>query len=350
MARPEAWQGFLEAQGAHWEDEAVAHFGDPGGDLRAAADGTILADLGERAFLAATGTEVVPFLQGQLTADVTPLEAGAPVWGAHLTPKGRVLGAPFIFPLNEGEGFGLDLPADLAEALTRKLRMYVLMADVRLEEAGGSRVRLGLAGPGAAGAAAAAIGLPEVDGGAVTAGERGRAVPLPGPAPAFLVVVPPDSAAAAWQAAAEHARPVGRAPWTLARIRAGVPDPGAPVSEAFIPQELNLEPLGAISYTKGCYTGQEVVARTKHLGRLKRRLYRAAAPEVPAAGAAVHAPEDDQARGRIVGAAPSPDGGGEVLAVLRIDTADAGSVLTAEGGSGPLDLRELPYPAPEAMD
>ena len=344
MPRDEAWQHHLTAAGAHWDGDAVTDFGDLEGELTAAGTETVVAELGERTFLTATGSEMEAFFQGQLTADVTPLDAAKPVLGAHLTPKGRVLGVPFLFPLPAG--WGVDFPADMAETLTRKLRMYILMADVQLEEAGAEWIRLGVTGPNAAEVAATAVGTPEPAGAeAVTTGERGRIVPLPGPEPAFLMVAPANEAANVWAKASTYARPVGRDAWTLARIRAGVPDPDAATSETFIPQELNLEPLGAISYTKGCYTGQEIVARTKHLGRLKRRLYRVAASERIEAGGSVYTADSDQAQGTVVNAAPAPEGGWEGLAVARIEAADANALIQAE--SGPLALLPLPYTMPE---
>jgi hypothetical protein len=136
---------------------------------------------------------------------------------------------------------------------------------------------------------------------------------------------------------------VGLPAWELARIRAGVPDLGEPSSERFIPQEANLEDLGGISYTKGCYTGQEVVARTKHLGRLKRRLYRVRAGFPLTPGQALYA-GGEQSQGRVVNAAPRPDGGWEALAVLRIEAANGDRPLTPEGEpDSALAILDLPY-------
>ncbi len=341
-------RSLLEQRGARFADDRPADFGDPAGELAAAAEGApILADLGHRALVTVGGTEVLSFFQGQLTNDVYPAEHGTPVLAAHLTPKGRVLATLLLFPF--ADGFAADFPGDMLESLLKRLRMFVLRSDVRMEDAGARWTRIGVTGDGAAAAAGAAAGaeIPGPD--AVTRGSEGTVVPLPGPSPAFLVLVPSEQAGPAWDRVAAQARPVGQPAWELARIRAGVPDLGAELSDHFLPQEANLEPLGGISYTKGCYTGQEVVARTKHLGRLKRRLFRVAADTELAAGQAIRAAGQDQSLGRIVSAAPRPDGGWEALAILRIE-AVAGGLRLAPAGTRAAELRilELPYAVEEA--
>jgi len=336
------WQTTLGDKGAHFQGNRVRDFGEPEAELEAVAAGeTILADLSHRALLAATGTEVLSFLQGQLTNDVYPAEHGSPILAAHLSPKGRMLAGMLLFAFEDG--YALDFPADMLEPLAKRLRMFVLRADVTLSEAHGQWARLGISGAEAETAAATAAGAEQLVPGGVTRGNHGTVVPLPGPHPAFMVLVPYEAAPASWAQAAASARPVGLPAWELARIRAGVPDLGEPSSERFIPQEANLEDLGGISYTKGCYTGQEVVARTKHLGRLKRRLYRVRAGSPLAPGQALYA-GGEQSQGRVVNAAPRPDGGWEALAVLRIEAANGDQPLTPEGEpDSALAILDLPY-------
>lgn len=341
------WRAFLEGQGARLTAGEVADFGSPEEELEAVTGGeTILADLSHRTLFSLEGSEVLSFLQGQVTSDVEPAAEGTPVLGAHLTPKGRVIAELLLFPLDSG--FALETSGDLVEKLGQRLRMFILNADVTLTEASNEWVRLGLAGPEAASAAGAAAEAPSPSGETVVGGQRGTIVALPGPEPAFLVLTPPDTGPAAWRAGAGRARPVGRPGWDLARVRAGVPEVAEAVTEAFIPQELNLEPLGGISYTKGCYTGQEVVARTKHLGRLKRRLYRATSPATMQAGQTIRPQDGGESRGRIIRAAPTPDGGSQALAVLRIDAVEAGETLVPEGSEEALEVLDLPYELPEA--
>ncbi|HKL78389.1 MAG TPA: hypothetical protein VJ985_08535 [Gammaproteobacteria bacterium] len=340
MATP--WQQHLDRLGSHCEDGRVQDFGDAAAELQAAAAGeTLLADLSHRALLTATGSEVLSFFQGQLTNDALAAADGHPVLAAHLTPKGRVLASLLLFPL--AEGYAVDFAEDMLEPLAKRLRMFVLRADVHIHEAGADWVRFGLTGPDAEAAACAAAGVDRLDPAGTTHGPQATVVTLPGPQAAYAVIAAPTSAEEAWERAAEWARAVGDPAWRLARIRAGVPDLGAATSEQFIPQEVNLEELGGISYTKGCYTGQEVVARTKHLGRRKRRLYRVRTEAVLESGQAVYG-EGEQSQGRVVTAAPLPGGGSEALAVLRLESAEGAASLVPEGDAqAPLTRLELPY-------
>ncbi len=337
------WHTFLEQQGGQIHNQEVRDFGDMWAELGyVQADETIISDLSNRGLLLATGSEVLSFLQGQLTNDVMPAAEGYPILAAHLNPKGRVLANLLIFPFEEG--YALDFPGSMVASLQKRLTMFVLRADVRIHNACDTWIRLGVTGRFAAHAAAASIGAEIVDDHQVTKGESGTSVPLPGPIPAFLILGPQTASPEIWSRALATAHPVGDPAWRLARIRAGVPEIGAANSEAFIPQEANLEPLSGISYTKGCYTGQEVVARTKHLGRLKRRTYRIHSSGPLSPGQLLYAASEDQSQGRIIEAAPAPEGGFEALAVIRIETAEARSPLFPEGQPElTVQLLDLPY-------
>jgi hypothetical protein len=135
-------------------------------------------------------------------------------------------------------------------------------------------------------------------------------------------------------------------------IRAGVPVITASTSDLFVPQAANWDALGGVSFQKGCYAGQEIVARTQYLGRLKERLALAhldGAPPVP--GARLYsAAFGEQACGTIVNAAAAPDGGSDMLAVLQLAAAESGDVHLAAPGGASLRLSPLPYevPAPAA--
>jgi folate-binding protein YgfZ len=137
-------------------------------------------------------------------------------------------------------------------------------------------------------------------------------------------------------------------------IRAGIPNVFEDTVEAFVPQMANLQLVGGVSFTKGCYTGQEVVARMQYLGKLKRRMYHARvdAGQPPTPGTEVFSPSSDsgQGAGRIVDAAASPDGGYEVLAVLQISSADANDLQLGDIDGPALQLMELPYAFEQSED
>jgi tRNA-modifying protein YgfZ len=140
--------------------------------------------------------------------------------------------------------------------------------------------------------------------------------------------------------------PADDAYWFLADIRAGFARPGAAASTAFIPQMLNLDLVDAVSFSKGCYPGQEIVTRTRHLGRVKRRLFRYGCATRPmlVAGEPLFGPAGEC--GTVVSAATT-DGGGEMLAVVRLDAA-RGPLFADAGRTRPVQALPLPYPVPEA--
>ncbi len=135
--------------------------------------------------------------------------------------------------------------------------------------------------------------------------------------------------------------------WALLDVRAGIPTVYPETVEAFVPQMTNMQLVDGVSFTKGCYTGQEIVARMQYLGKLKRRMYLAHVDtaEPPKAGDPLFSPQNasGQGAGRVVDARPAPEGGYDLLAVAEIESAENGE-LHLVGDRGPLlQLQELPY-------
>lgn len=256
------------------------------------------------------------FLQSQLTQDVATAAPGTTSLAGWADPKGRLLwtGHLGLLPDGDSDCFGLFVPDDLAAGLVERLRRYVLRA----------RVTVSVAEAAISGVAAgcnAAPGCSDL----VLAGDPGRALRV-GPAGTGAPGTSPPA-------------------WELADIRAGLPAVTAATSGEFVPQMVNLDLLGGISFTKGCYPGQEIVARTRYLGRVKRRMLRfTASAAAPAAGATIHGPRG--AAGQVVRAVPVP-GGTELLAVVVLDDLTGPLALDPEGAK-PLARQSLPYAVPEA--
>ena len=342
------WTAFLAERGAAFDGAAVAHFGNGAVELTAARDAAVLCDLAPVGALAVTGADAAAFLQGQLTSDVTALPVGAVQRSAWCTAKGRVT-ANFMLRRVTEEDFELLLPASLAGSIVKRLRMYVLRAKVSISDASDASVRLGVGGPAAAACIAATVSLAPpvqhaaaVDGGTVIALAQDR----------FLFVAKPDRAPTLWNTLAAKAPPAGFACWSWLTIRAAEPVVTPPTQDAFMPQMLNLDALDAIAFGKGCYTGQEIVARTQYLGRLKERLVLAHAETVlPAVGERLFAPSfGDQPCGTVVNAAPCPDGGADFLAVAQVAAvAEAAPRLGAPDGPV-VALLPLPYALPSARE
>lgn len=340
----DSWKTLLETQGACLEHGAVAHYGDPAAERAAAQSGTVVADLSQLGVLAFRGEDTVAFLQGQLTNDVNALPADGAQWNGYCTPKGRLLGNFLMW--REGEDYCLQMSGDIHAGLLKRLSMFILRARVKGRDATDERVRLVVAGPAAQAAVAAATGaLPEAPM-RTAASDAGRVVRVG--ADKFVLSLPPDHAAPVWLALRQSAIPVGAPAWDWLRLTAGIPMIVAATQEQFVPQMVNYEALGGLSFQKGCYPGQEIVARSQYLGKLKRRMVLAHV-DVPAAPGdnLFSADLGEQASGTVVNAAPAPAGGYDLLAVAQVESARTQTLHLGRPDGAVLALRPLPYVLPE---
>lgn len=344
------WNAFLERIGATWEVDRVSYFGRTETELEAVLSGDVCCDLSHLGLIAAQGPDAGTFLQGQLTCDVRQTMSNRSLPGAHCTPKGRVFASFRLFRC--GEVYYLELPRMMVEPILSRLRKYVLRAKTMLEDASDALARMGVAGPNAAAQVGTVLGaIPETANDAVVSDARYSSeitvIRLPGPIPRFELHGATRELRAVWNNLASNVAPVGAEPWRLLDILAGTPAVYPETVEAFVPQMLNLQLLDGISFQKGCYTGQEIVARTHYLGKLKRRmvLARVNSPIPPRPSDPLFSPQADpsQSAGQLVDAARHPDGGYAVLAVALIECAEHG-VLQLGDASGPtLRLEPLPY-------
>jgi folate-binding protein YgfZ len=342
------WKAFLEDAGAEFDADRVAHFGNPEQEREVALSGLVFADLEYQGVIAVHGSDAATFLQSQLSNDISTLDAGHSQLSAFCTPKGRMLGLMRIFRVDDG--YYLRLPADTLEAVLQRLRMYVLRANVTLEDASDNFLRIGVSGTDADGEIASATGAcPDAINAVAHAGPL-TVIRVPGVEPRFEVYASSlKSARSLWDALNVRGAPVGEAAWRLLEIRAGLPAVFAANSEQFVPQMANLQLVDGVSFRKGCYPGQEIVARMQYLGTLKRRMYlgRIAQDEPVPPGTALFAGADgEQPVGRIVDAQAHPDSGLLALAVLQIQAADAADAFLGSPAGPAFDIRPLPYPFP----
>jgi folate-binding protein YgfZ len=337
------WRVYLQSQGARLVDDRVADFGDPSGEREATRRGTVIADLSGYGLLRVSGPDAQAFLHGQLSSDVRGLSPDRAQHSSYNTAKGRMLATFLLWRM--GEDYALQLAAELAEPIRRRLALFILRAKVQIEDMSDARVRLGIAGPDAGRLLAARFGsLPEVDLG-VAQVEEATLLRL-GPQ-RFELVNLPDQAPALWERLSTAARPVGFPCWEWLDIRAGIPRVTAATQDQLVPQMANLDALGGVSFRKGCYPGQEIVARTHYLGKLKRRLCLAHldGEAAPAPGDALYSPDvEGQASGLVVNAAPAPGGGYDLLVVVQQTSAQAGEVRWKAPDGPRLEFLPLPYP------
>jgi folate-binding protein YgfZ len=337
------WLAFLARRGANIADGAVRDFGDPPRERAAAAAGSIVADISHYGLLTAAGADARAFLHSQLSCDVEGLPEGAAVYGAYCTAKGRVL-ANFLLWSAVGTFFML-LPRALAPGIRKRLQMFVLRSKVVLEERADDRVVLGLAGPAAAEPLAALVNAVPTEPLQVAHGEDATAIAIHGGR--FVMVAPVARTPAIWDLFAATLTPVGAPWWEWLEITSGLPWITAATQDQFVPQMANLELVGAVNFRKGCYPGQEIVARMQYLGKPKRRLFLAHvdAATSPASGETLVADDaGDQSAGTVVNVAPAPEGGFDLLAVVQTASADGGTVRLGSPAGPALRFRPLPYP------
>ncbi len=338
------WRAVLTAAGAVIEGDAVRHFGSPPAEIAATAEGTVLCDLSFLALIRASGEDAEKFLQGQLSNDIRQVDAARSQLSAYNTPKGRMLAIFRVF--RHADALLLQLPSALQDATLKRLRMYVLRDRVRLDAVGDDLIRIGLSGPAAEALLRDAVGAPPVEkNGCVRHGEH-TVLRLPGPFPRFEIVGALTPMRTLWDSLRVAARPVGAPCWAWLDIQAGVPSVHPATVDEFVPQTANLDLVEGISFTKGCYPGQEIVARVHYLGRLKQRMIRAhvEAPAAPAPGDPVYASDPGgQAVGRVVDAQPAPRGGYDLLAVASLAARESAILRVGDPDGPPLTVHALPY-------
>jgi len=217
---------------------------------------------------------------------------------------------------------------------------------VQGRDASDEHVRLVVAGKQAAARVSATMGvLPNTTMHTIN-GEAGQVIRVGDDK--FVLSILPERATTVWQGLRETATPVGAPVWDWLRLNAGIPMIVAATQEQFVPQMVNFEVIGGVSFQKGCYPGQEIVARSQYLGKLKRRMFLAHVDIEAVPGDSLYSADiEGQATGTVVNAAPAPAGGFDVLAVAQVESAATQTLHLKAGDGAVLTLKPLPYALPE---
>ncbi|TWR98297.1 CAF17-like 4Fe-4S cluster assembly/insertion protein YgfZ [Pseudomonas saxonica] len=302
------------------------------------ADSAFFCTLSHEGVLAVIGTDASKFLQGQLTCNLNYLSETHSSLGARCTQKGRMQSSFRI--VLEPEGCLLAMARELVEPQLADLKKYAVFSKSKLTDDSAQWARFGLY-KGDAALNSLGIHLPaETDSVARADG---------------LIAIRVSHERVELWAPAEQSEDLSQRlktqlseadlnQWLLGQIRDGIGQVMGETRELFIPQMLNLQAVGGVSFKKGCYTGQEIVARMQYLGKLKRRLYRLSlgATELPLPGTPLFAPGHNSAVGEVVIAAYAEEGI-ELLAVLTADAVEAGEIHVAEAQGPKLTVLDLPY-------
>ena len=331
-----------EKRPAAEERAAAADLSHVDAQLDAARSKTIFADLSHCGLIRFSGDDARDFLNGQLSCDVAGLEPWHARYGSYSTPQGRMLASFLLW--REAAVFFMQLPGSMREATQQRLAMHILRSKVKAEDASAAHVLIGVAGKDAAGILSPLFA--ELPGEPLSLTNTEGASVLRLAADRYQIIASPERAPALRSALDRDAVSAGPAVWDWLDIRAGIPFIMPATREQFVPQMANLDAIGGVSFNKGCYPGQEIVARMHYLGRLKQRMYLAsvAADVAPQPGDKLYsAGTGAQACGTVVNAAAAPDGGFDMLAVMQIESAQQGDVHWKSPEGPRLKFMELPY-------
>jgi folate-binding protein YgfZ len=287
----------------------------------------------------AAGSEAASFLHGQLTQDVEHLGARQARLAGYCSAKGRLMASLIMWRRGEDQ-IALACSADLLAPTLKRLSVFVLRAKCKLTDASAQVALYGLVGDEAREWLGAAAQNEPWSVGPCGAAGAAQATRLPDAAglPRWLLA----------QDAAAEAPPLAVLPaqaWQWLEVQSGVARIVASTSEQFVPQMVNFDLVGGVNFQKGCYPGQEVVARSQYRGTLKRRMHRVASSAPLAPGQEIfHSADPGQPAGIVVLAAPDAAGRWAALAELKLASLEQQGTLTA--GDAVLDMAALPYAIP----
>jgi tRNA-modifying protein YgfZ len=351
MQSKNEWTDYLGQHGARMADGAVNEVADFGrGVSTEEVQAGFVAPLTDLGLISLAGDDASHFLHGQLTNDVEHLDPNQAQLAGYCSAKGRLLATLLMW--KSADAIVLQVPHDILAPLQKRLQMFVLRSKVKLADVSEQHVQLGLGGQAAMAVLAnwfpvlPAVPYAKVDN---AQGTLIRIADAFG-APRYVWIASLDTAKNVWPDLSRLLTPAGTAAWHLAAIHAGVPQITAATQEQFVPQMINFELIGGVNFKKGCYPGQEIVARSQYLGKLKRRMLLASI-DMPggtvAAGTEVFSSADpSQPCGMVVNATHHSGTRFDCLVELKIAAASEGKVRLGAVEGPVLQFGELPYALP----
>ena len=348
MSNPN-WIEFLKSQGAKIDEEqSQLKFPDTFSATTATSDKPTLVPLLDQALLKVEGPDAEKFLQGQLSCDLTQVSPTTSLLGSNCTPKGNVISA-FRLIRSTDEQIFMRMPKTIKEPALANLGKYIVFSKAELTDASDMYTGLGIQGAGSESLIKNTFGVLPVNTDDQIISNDVVIIRVPGLSPRFELWIPQSNAADVWKKLSTETHLGGTDLWRLAEIQAGLVQLDLESVEIYLPQMLNLQALEGISFSKGCYTGQEVIARLQHRGKLKKYLVRGWVDSTlqPESGMSLHSPSRRNV-GKVLSSAPatkldSDIPGYEIQAVISKSAAD-GNLLHLGTQEGPqIELLPLPY-------
>ncbi len=331
------WHHFLEQQGATVD---IANnsllFAEILADYPSLLQQPTLTPLIHLGIISLQGADAKKFLQGQVTCDVDQLNIDHPLIGARCNPKGRALTSFYLIQVND-DHLLMVMDLSLVPSSIDELSKYAAFFKVELNDSSEVYHCIGLSSKQSSNEIALLKQATFIVNVSLSNDRQ-------------LVIVSKEHAESTWECLQQQYKPVGTELWKLQDIQAGIATIQLETTALFVPQMFNLQAIDGISFKKGCYTGQEVVARMKYLGKLKRRMYRLSLPievvskqKLPTPGSSCQLPEQEQSIGNLVTAAHADENTHEILAVLTEEAAKSTTLLIDERKYTNISYLPLPY-------
>jgi len=305
----------------------------------------MLCDLSNLGIVKVTGEDAENFLQGQLTNDLSLVTKTHSQMSAYCTHKGRIQANFRICRFNDD--FLMQMPKDILPSFVKRIAMFVMRAKVKFTDVSDDLSRIGFAGPHSGHMLGERFpDLPMMSGDVYSETDL-CLLRLPGDMLRFELICSADKALELIKTMDDKPQKISSKSWQLLDIRAGIPSVIQDTFENFVPQMINMHLIDGISFTKGCYIGQEVVARLKYLGKTKRQMYLAKTDSTSSVkpGDKLYSvgSSSGQGAGNIVNIQPSPNGGYEMLVVSEIAGVERDDVQLHDAQGAKITFMSLPY-------
>ena len=341
------WKNYLLSKGANFTEDGGFQFNDESDSNKKAEDSDIICDISQFSTLVVAGGDAKEFMQGQFTNDAEHVDDDNSQLSAFCNNKGRMT-ANFRLFKNQ-QNYFFSVKNSLVDESIQHLQNYILRAQVAIQDVSEQLIHLGISGGNAEKLLSPFIEISNNDVDGTSSNENYIVIRAADPLnsiPRYEVFCSFEHAKALWETISTQAETVNSSSWDYLNIQAGLPFIDNHTSEEFVPQMVNMDLINGVSFTKGCFTGQEIIARMHYLGKLKKRCFKVhiASEKRPAAGDKLFAEnaKAGQNTGMIIQAEKNPESGYDALAVIQI--ADTESNLFLGDADGPVvTVKELPY-------
>ncbi len=339
------WKEFLLHNGAKQDNNGLFIFNETATtDISTDDDIDMICDLSHFSTVVIAGEDASHFIQGQFTNDVNKVDEDHSQISGFCNKKGRMIANFRLF--QHQQNYFISIRNDLVERSISHLQSFIVRSQVAIQEISEQLIHIGISGKHAESLLSAFISPLHKEDDSVSHNEDYIAIRIAGTTPRYEIFCSLEQAKKLWQAVSQQAKVSNSASWDYLNIVNGLPFIDSNTSEEFVPQMANMELINGVSFEKGCYTGQEIIARTHYLGKQKRRTYRIRinTETEPKAGEqlATETSTENQYTGTLISVLPIAENEYEALSVIQIKAAEE-EKLKLKNAEAKITLLDLPY-------